>query len=443
MPKVEAECSKFHLDDNALIEIQTTLIDQLKKGLSKSTHSSAEVKCFITYVHDLPTGNERGTFLALDLGGTQFRVMCVTLKEDSSNINVSTYDMPLHLLRGEGEALFDHIAECLARFVRHENLEDEELSLGFTFSFPLRQNGLTEGLLVKWTKGFSCSGVVNMDVAQLLKESIGRRRDVKIKVMALLNDTTGTLMSCAYKNKNCRIGFIVGTGCNACYMEKLACAETYEGPTPQDKTHVIINTEVGGFGDHGSLDGIRTEYDTVVDSASLNPHQQIFEKLISGMYMGELARLVIVNLVNRNCLLSGKGSDLLSTPGSFRTIFVTAIEEDSPGFYYKCISCLNDLGIHYATNEDCRAIRMICEAISRRAAFLCAAALSALLIKMEEESVVIGIDGSVYRYHPLFKALLEQKIRDLTPPSIQFELMLSEDGSGRGAALVAAVVLRN
>jgi len=33
---------------------------------------------------------------------------------------------------------------------------------------------------------------------------------VQIDVMAVLNDTTGTLMSCAYKKHNCRVGLIVG-----------------------------------------------------------------------------------------------------------------------------------------------------------------------------------------------------------------------------------------
>lgn len=39
--------------------------------------------------------------------------------------------------------------------------------------------------------------------------------------MAVVNDTTGTLMSCAHKNRECRVGVIVGTGTNACYMETL------------------------------------------------------------------------------------------------------------------------------------------------------------------------------------------------------------------------------
>ena len=35
------------------------------------------------------------------------------------------------------------------------------------------------------------------------------------------------------------------------------------------------------------------------------------------------------------------------------------------------------------------------------------------------------------------------RIRQYVKPEIQFDLMLSEDGSGRGAALVAAVASRD
>lgn len=57
-------------------------------------------------------------------------------------------------------------------------------------------------------------------------------------------------------------------------------------------------------------------------------------------------------------------------------------------------------------------------------------------------SLQVGVDGSVYRFHPRFHDLMYSKIRELTHDHISFELMLSEDGSGRGAALVAAVASR-
>ena len=53
---------------------------------------------------------------------------------------------------------------------------------------------------------------------------------------------------------------------------------------------MIVNTEWGGFGNQGELDFILTKWDRRVDATSVNPGKQIFEKVISGMYMGEVVR---------------------------------------------------------------------------------------------------------------------------------------------------------
>lgn len=55
-------------------------------------------------------------------------------------------------------------------------LTHRTLPLGFTFSFPCMQKGLTSAILVGWTKGFDCSGVQGEDVVQLLREAVKRRR---------------------------------------------------------------------------------------------------------------------------------------------------------------------------------------------------------------------------------------------------------------------------
>jgi len=51
----------------------------IDRGLNKSTHPQASVKCFPTYVRQLPSGREKGKFLALDLGGTNFRVVVMDI----------------------------------------------------------------------------------------------------------------------------------------------------------------------------------------------------------------------------------------------------------------------------------------------------------------------------------------------------------------------------
>ena len=63
----------------------------------------------------------------------------------------------------------------MANFTKEHKITDITLPLGFTFSFPCSQEGLTKASLVTWTKGFKCSGVEGEDVVKLLREAIARR----------------------------------------------------------------------------------------------------------------------------------------------------------------------------------------------------------------------------------------------------------------------------
>ena len=67
--------------------------------------------------------------------------------------------------------------------------------------------------------------------------------------------------------------------------------EMYEGD-PGLASQVVINTEWGALGNTGSLDFMRTRWDHRLDQASKNSGKQVYEKLISGMYLGELFRQV-------------------------------------------------------------------------------------------------------------------------------------------------------
>lgn len=168
--------SELIMSPETLQEVMIKFEREIKKGLKKSTHKSAETKCFVTYVQNLPNGTERGKVLALDLGGTNFRVLLIHLKgEDDYEFESKIYAIPQSVMLGSGVELFDHIARCLAEFTHELNIHNEVLPLGFTFSFPCQQVGLTKGLLIKWTKGFNCEGVVNQNVVELLEDAIKKR----------------------------------------------------------------------------------------------------------------------------------------------------------------------------------------------------------------------------------------------------------------------------
>jgi len=329
----------------------------------------------------------------------------------------------------------------LATFAKDRGIDKQVLPLGFTFSFPCRQKGLAVGELITWTKGFKCSGVEGQDVVQLLCKAIKKREDIRVDVAAILNDTTGCLMSSAWKNPKCRIGLIIGTGTNACYLEDLDKIDLSDGEKTASSEHMVVNTEWGAFGDHGELDFILTKWDREVDKLSINPGKQIFEKMISGMYMGEVVRQVVIDLVNEGLLFVGHDTSNLFQHGRFYTKYVSEIESDPVGDYTRCRQALADLEISDPSDTDCSAIRYICECVSRRAGFMVSAGITALLKKMDYKDVVVAIDGSVFRFHPHFPNIMKSRISQLMGIDYKFDLMLSSDGSGRGAALVAAVLM--
>ena len=57
--------------------MERRLTEDFKKGLAREG-DDIKVKMLITYVHSLPDGSEEGDFLALDLGGSNFRVLLIS-----------------------------------------------------------------------------------------------------------------------------------------------------------------------------------------------------------------------------------------------------------------------------------------------------------------------------------------------------------------------------
>ncbi|XP_009640011.1 hexokinase-3 [Egretta garzetta] len=424
-----------------LERVQALMRREMELGLGRESNANASVRMLPTYVRGTPDGTERGEFLALDLGGTNFRVLVVRVAQDGIRVANEIYVIPTTVMQGTGEALFDHIIECIMDFQLKQDLMEQVLPLGFTFSFPCQQLGLDKAVLLSWTKGFSASGCVGQDVVQLLREAAQHKQNLGLKVVAVVNDTVGTMMSCGYDDPKCEIGLIVGTGTNACYMEEMRNVGTVEG----EQGRMCINMEWGAFGDNGCLDDIFTDFDRLVDEKTINAGKQRFEKLISGMYLGEIVRHILLALVEKQLLFGGKPCPKLQTRDIFQTKFLSTIEID--GLALRQVrAILQDLELQ-ASFEDSMLVREVCQTVSLRAAQLCAAGLAAVVEKMRENqglaqlAVTVGVDGTLYKMHPTFSQNLQQMLRDLAP-NCTVTFLQSEDGSGKGAALVAAVACR-
>lgn len=133
-----------------------------------------------TWVMTYPDGYETGTYLALDMGGTNLRVCEITLTDQKSEFDIiqSKYRMPEELKTGTSEELWEYIADCLQQFIEthHGNTKLEgSLPLGFTFSYPATQNYIDEGILQRWTKGFDIDGVEGKNVVPPFEAALNAR----------------------------------------------------------------------------------------------------------------------------------------------------------------------------------------------------------------------------------------------------------------------------
>ncbi|XP_064230288.1 hexokinase HKDC1 isoform X2 [Aotus nancymaae] len=442
--KVDRFLYHMRLSDDTLLDIMRRFQAEMEKGLAKDTNPTAAVKMLPTFVRAIPDGSEKGEFLSLDLGGSKFRVLKVQVAEEGKRhvqMESQFYPTPSEVIRGNGTELFEYVADCLADFMKTKGLKHKKLPLGFTFSFPCRQTKLEEGVLISWTKKFKARGVQDTDVVSRLTKAMRRDKDMDVDILALVNDTVGTMMTCAYDDPHCEVGVIIGTGTNACYMEDMSNIDLVEG----DEGRMCINTEWGAFGDDGALEDIRTEFDRELDLGSLNPGKQLFEKMISGLYLGELVRLILLKMAKAGLLFGGEKSSALHTKGKIETRHVAAMEKYKEGLA-NTREILVDLGLE-PSEADCIAVQHVCTIVSFRSANLCAAALAAILTRLQENKKVerlrttVGMDGTLYKIHPQYPKRLHKVVRKLVP-SCDVRFLLSESGSTKGAAMVTAVASR-
>lgn len=292
-----------------------------------------------SFIRRRPTGNETGAYLALDLGGTNLRVSLVRLRGQGQWCVEAqrAWVVRKEIKSGDGVQLFHWMAECIASFLSHCIGEDDEVAsilrgpsapnssssspshpsfsssvkksqpgqprmipLGWTFSFPLDQTKLDDGKLTMWNKGFTCPGVVGNDVVEMLQHAL-HQLAIPVRVVAILNDTVGALLASGYKDPNTVIGAIFGTGTNVAYWE----------PGEEGRGVEAINTEWGAFDAQKVHHLPQTRYDQELDAATANPGDQVFEKMISGLYLGELVRLILVHLVEEAGLFSESQNDPL------------------------------------------------------------------------------------------------------------------------------------
>ena len=158
-------------------------------------------------------GKEAGVFYAIDIGGTNLRVIRIELLGDGiiheDKIDHVKCEVPqeLMLATAKAEDLFGLIAnQCKVLYDRHEDASSGKvLPMGFCFSWPCEQNSINSGIHLAWGCGYETCGSVGNDPVKLLSNAFERRK-LPFDVKVLLNDSVATLMACSYCHPHAKIG---------------------------------------------------------------------------------------------------------------------------------------------------------------------------------------------------------------------------------------------
>ncbi|KAJ5612734.1 Hexokinase [Penicillium lagena] len=435
----------FTIESGQLKKITNHIVQELEKGL---TVEGGSIPMIVSWIMAYPTGHERGRILTLDMGGTNLRVCDVCLAEGKGEFEQTQrkFKISAAIKSGTAEKLWDFVADRLDIFINEHYSKDHikgPFPLSFTFSFPVDQKSIRSGILKGWTKNFEVSGVQDHDVVPQLEAAL-QRKQVPARVVALINDTTGTLIASHYKNRHVKIGSIFSTGCNAAYMEECSAIPKLRGlGLPQD-AKVIINTEYGAF-DNECQFLPRTPFDEQIDAESIRPGMQIYEKMVAGLYIGEMLRLIMVTLHEQEKFFEGQDTTRLRTENTLEASFLSIAELDISEDLDDMRAEFKEMLSLDPSLEELKACRYLIGLIATRAARLYACGVAAICKKKNLRRCHVGVDGSVFNKYSGFKDRAAQALREIMDwPPHELDLIAlnaAEDGSGVGAALAAALAM--
>ncbi|XP_065867520.1 hexokinase-3-like isoform X2 [Euphorbia lathyris] len=443
-----------------LRQVVDAMAVEMHAGLA--SEGGSKLKMLLTFVDRLPTGGEIGTYYALDLGSVNIRMLRVQLGGRRSSImskDVELQAIPGHLMTSTSEDLFDFIGSALKQFVEKDENGSEFASvrtreLGFTFSFPVKQTSINSGTLIKWTKGLHIENMVGREVVECLQAGL-IRNGLEMQVAVLVNDTVGTLALEHYHDADTVAAVIIGTGTNACYLERSDAIIKCQGLLTTSGG-MVVNMEWGNF---WSSHLPRTSYDIDLDAESPNPNDQGFEKMISGLYLGDIVRRVILRMSHESDIFGPVSSRLL-VPFVLRTPHVTQMhEDDSPDLKEVARILREILEIQEVPLKVRKLVARICDVVTRRAARLVSAGIVGILKKIGRDGTggitggrgssrsdvkmrrtVVAVEGTLYTSYMMFREYIHEALNEILGEEIAQHVILkvSEEGSGIGAALLAA-----
>ncbi|KAI8137770.1 hypothetical protein BJV82DRAFT_331170 [Fennellomyces sp. T-0311] len=470
---------QFCLSHETLFEVIDHFDKELKAGLVDDR--SSDLNMIPSFVTGYPTGQEKGTYLALEIIGMDIYACQVKLKGEGGKlaINQYQYKIPQDLMSGDDfVVLIDYVVECVSDFLGRVGTQDLFVyPMACSLCFAIKQTALNNGHILSLGHGFSYPNGVGVDIVQLMHQRM-QIKGLPIKVVAITNgkfvssasdigslfhfhyyffllmfrrlDAVCVLLAHAYQHSSTRLGIVHSLGTNCAYYEPIPNVTKLQDPSfqqPNDKRSMIINTEWCNFGSSRRTLPC-TWFDRKLDRESINPQYHVFEKMTTGIALGELVRNILLYLVDRDLLFGGESSETLNRPHGFDTTYMYICEVDGSEDLEDTRIVIEDmLNLPQSSLADREIVQRVCQLVGFRASTLVGTAIAAVVKHMvehgigfsEEDGCAIAISGDVYEDYPSFHPRVCRTLKELLPEHLASKLSVGIVKHSRivGAAIVA------
>lgn len=259
-------------------DVCRSFLEQMKKGLAGKKSSLAMLPTYIETEREIPKNKP---VIVMDAGGTNFRAATVTFgKRGKATIrDFKLFPMPGLKAKVGRKEFFSTMAGYIKHVVKKSD------SIGFCFSYPIEMFPNKDGRVLFFSKEIQAPQVEGQMIGENLNVAINEAGLGNKRQIVLLNDTVATLLAgraeASGRMFDSYIGFILGTGTNCSYVEQNKNI-TKAGDLGLGSSQ-IINIESGAFGK-----APRGTIDKKFDKSLNNPGVNVFEKMISGAYLGPI-----------------------------------------------------------------------------------------------------------------------------------------------------------
>lgn len=395
---------KMYFEDIDIHKYVDLFLEEMRRGLAGEGSSLKMFPSFIQFRNRILTNRP---VIVLDAGGTNFRSAVIVFNDKNQPVirNFKQSYMPGLKSEVSKDEFFRMIVENI------KDIIDESDNIGFVFSYPIEVYPNRDGKLGSFTKEIKAKEVEGEFIGENLRTAIKKQGFKGDKKIVMLNDAVASLLSgvSAFQNRNFEsfIGFILGTGSNASYIEKNSNIKkkSIEGLYADD--YQIINIESGNFSK-----GPMGEIDLKFDSRTSNPDLNRYEKMFSGAYLGGLATEAV-----RFALADGLFSDAFSEKFNNSIILESSDIDDFLFYPPKKSARLIDL-IKGIGTRDLVILYYIFDDLIERASIFASIILTSAIIKSAKGNnpcnpICITAEGSSYYMMKNFQARIECYMRNI------------------------------